>query len=38
MAGLHKGDKVSWKSHRGTAEGQVVRKQVTPMMIKTIRS
>ena len=33
MAGLHKGDKVSWKSHGGTAEGKVVRKQTRPMTI-----
>jgi hypothetical protein len=34
MAGLRKGDKVSWKSHGGTAEGKVVRKQTEPMTIK----
>ena len=34
MAGLHKGDKVSWKSHGGTAEGKVLRKQTEPMTIK----
>ncbi len=34
MAGLRKGDKVSWKSHGGAAEGKVVRKQTEPMMIK----
>jgi hypothetical protein len=34
VAGLRKGDKVSWKSHGGTAEGKVVRKQTDPMSIK----
>ena len=34
MAGLRKGDKVSWKSHGGTAEGKVVRKVTAPMTIK----
>ena len=34
MAGLRKGDKVSWKSHGGTAEGKVVRKLTEPMTIK----
>lgn len=29
-----KGDKVSWKSHGGTAHGKVVTKQNTPMDIK----
>ncbi|WP_157215710.1 hypervirulence associated TUDOR domain-containing protein [Flavisphingomonas formosensis] len=31
---LHKGDAVRWKSHGGTAEGKVVRKQTRPMTIK----
>ena len=31
---LHSGDKVSWKSHGGTAHGKVVRKQITPTQIK----
>ncbi len=34
MAGLGKGDKVSWKSHGGTAHGQVVKKQTSPTTIK----
>lgn len=29
-----KGDKVSWKSHGGTAHGKVVKKQTTPTQIK----
>ena len=29
-----KGDKVSWNSHGGTAEGKVVRKLTEPMDIK----
>lgn len=28
------GDKVSWKSHGGTAHGKVVRKVTSPMTIK----
>lgn len=31
---LHAGDKVSWKSHGGTAHGKVVKKQTTPTDIK----
>ncbi|MDX3909617.1 MAG: DUF2945 domain-containing protein [Sphingobium sp.] len=31
---LRKGDKVSWKSHDGTAHGKVVKKQTTPTEIK----
>ncbi len=31
---LSKGDKVSWKSHAGTAHGNVVRKITEPMEIK----
>lgn len=31
---LSKGDKVSWKSHSGTAHGKVVKKQTTPTEIK----
>ena len=31
---LHKGDKVSWKSHGGTAHGKVVRKTTSPTEIK----
>lgn len=34
MATLSKGDKVSWKSHGGTAHGKVVRKQTEPTTIK----
>ena len=34
MNELSKGDKVSWKSHGGTAHGKVVKKQTTPTMIK----
>ena len=34
MAALGKGDKVSWKSHGGTAHGTVVRKQTEPTAIK----
>jgi hypothetical protein len=34
MAGLHKGDKVSWKSHDGTAHGHVVRQLTAPIAIK----
>jgi hypothetical protein len=32
--GLKKGDRVSWKSHGGTAHGKVVRKQTSPTTIK----
>ena len=31
---LKAGDKVSWKSHGGTAEGKVVRKLTKPTQIK----
>ena len=31
---LHKGDKVSWKSHGGTAHGTVEKKQTSPTQIK----
>lgn len=31
---LKAGDKVSWKSHGGTAHGKVVRKVTSPMTIK----
>ncbi|WP_294393498.1 DUF2945 domain-containing protein [uncultured Sphingomonas sp.] len=31
---LHKGDKVSWNSHGGTAHGKVVKKQTSPTDIK----
>ena len=31
---LKSGDKVSWKSHGGTAEGKVVRKLTGPTQIK----
>ena len=31
---LSKGDKVSWKSHGGTAHGKVVRKATSPTKIK----
>ena len=31
---LKKGDKVSWKSHGGTAHGTVVKKQTTETSIK----
>jgi hypothetical protein len=35
MAGaVRKGDKVSWKSHGGTAHGKVVKKQTAPIEIK----
>jgi hypothetical protein len=30
---LKKGDKVSWKSHGGTAHGKVVKKQTSPTQI-----
>lgn len=32
---LHAGDKVTWKSHGGTAEGKVVRKQTSDTKIKS---
>ena len=31
---LKSGDRVSWKSHGGTAEGKVVRKLTSPTRIK----
>lgn len=31
---LKTGDKVSWKSHGGTAHGKVVKKQTTPTQVK----
>ncbi|WP_106640785.1 DUF2945 domain-containing protein [Allosphingosinicella vermicomposti] len=31
---LKAGDKVSWKSHGGTAHGKVVKKQTSPTTIK----
>ena len=31
---LKKGDKVSWKSHGGTAHGTVEKKQTSPTTIK----
>ncbi len=31
---LKSGDRVSWKSHGGTAEGKVVKKITSPMKIK----
>lgn len=31
---LKSGDRVSWQSHGGTAEGKVVRKVTKPMTIK----
>jgi hypothetical protein len=31
---LHKGDRVSWKSHAGTAHGTVEKKQTTKTRIK----
>ncbi len=31
---LKKGDKVSWKSHGGTAHGEVVKKQTSATQIK----
>lgn len=34
MAELKKGDKVSWKSHGGTAHGTVEKKQTTETSIK----
>lgn len=32
---LHKGDHVTWKSHGGTAHGEVVRKQTSDTKIKS---
>ena len=32
---LKSGDRVSWKSHGGKAEGKVVRKVTSPMTIKS---
>jgi hypothetical protein len=34
VAEFSKGDKVSWKSHGGTAHGEVVKKQTSPTTIK----
>jgi hypothetical protein len=34
MSSLHKGDKVSWKSHGGTAHGVVEEKLTKPTHIK----
>ncbi|MGF7148905.1 plastocyanin [Sphingomonas zeicaulis] len=34
MTTLSKGDKVSWKSHGGTAHGTVVKKQTSRTQIK----
>ena len=34
MTALSKGDKVSWKSHGGTAHGRVVKKQTSRTHIK----
>jgi hypothetical protein len=34
MTTFKKGDRVSWKSHGGTAEGEVVRKQTSDTKIK----
>lgn len=34
MAAPKAGDKVSWKSHGGTAHGKVVKKQTSPTDIK----
>ena len=34
MAEVKKGDKVSWKSHGGTAHGTVEKKQTSPTQIK----
>jgi hypothetical protein len=31
---LKPGDRVTWKSHGGTAEGKVVRKLISPTRIK----
>ncbi|VVT13480.1 conserved hypothetical protein [Sphingomonas sp. EC-HK361] len=35
MADLKKGDKVTWKSHGGTAHGTVEKKQTSPTRIKS---
>jgi uncharacterized protein YijF (DUF1287 family) len=35
MSALHKGDKVSWKSHGGTAHGVVEAKLTSPIRIKS---
>ena len=35
MADLKAGDKVSWKSHGGTAHGTVEKKQTSPTHIKS---
>ncbi|WP_244624619.1 DUF2945 domain-containing protein [Sphingomonas sp. So64.6b] len=37
MASVKTGDKVSWKSHAGTAHGTVVKKQTSDTRIKVIR-
>ena len=34
MSDPRSGDKVSWKSHGGTAHGKVIKKQTTPTEIK----
>lgn len=34
MSDPSSGDKVSWKSHGGTAHGKVIKKQTTPTEIK----
>ena len=40
MSSLHKGDKVTWHSHGGTAHGKVVKKQTGDTSIKghTVRA
>lgn len=35
MADLHKGDKVTWNSHGGTAHGVVEKKQTSDTKIKS---
>jgi Hypervirulence associated proteins TUDOR domain len=35
MADLKTGDKVTWKSHGGTAHGTVEKKQTSPTRIKS---
>ena len=35
MAEIKTGDKVSWKSHGGTAHGKVVKKQTSDTKIKS---
>ena len=35
MTTFKKGDKVSWKSHGGTAHGTVEKKQTSPTTIKS---